>query len=75
MIPFYELEIADRKTDKLRSSAQQIIAANQAEEPGTLVYNVYISEDEKLLTFWETHANNDAHAVLFGAFCSGSCVG
>ena len=48
---FYELEIADRKTDKLRSSAQQIIAANQAEEPGILVYNVYISEDEKLLTF------------------------
>jgi len=72
---FYELEIADRKTDKLRSSAQQIIAANQAEEPGILVYNVYISEDEKLLTFWETHANNDALRFYSARFASGSCVG
>ena len=37
---FYELEIADRMTDKLRSIAQQVIAANQAEAPGTPVYNV-----------------------------------
>jgi quinol monooxygenase YgiN len=72
---FYELEIADRMTDKLRSIAQQVIAANQAAEPGTLVYNVYISEDEKLLTFWETHANNDAMQFHSERFARGSFVG
>ena len=72
---FYELEIAGRMTDKLRSIAQQVIAANQAEAPGTPVYNVYISENQKLLTFWETHANNDALRFYSARFASGSCVG
>ena len=72
---FYELEIAGRMTDKLRSIAQQVIAANQAEAPGTPVYNVYISENQKLLTFWETHANNDAMQFHSERFARGSFVG
>jgi len=62
-------------TDKLRSIPQQVIAANQAEAPGTPVYNVYISENQKLLTFWETHANNDAMQFHSERFARGSFVG
>ena len=62
---FYELEIKDGKADELREIAKQMVAFNDEGEPETLVYDVYISEDEKLLTFWETHANSDA--LLFHA--------
>ena len=72
---FYGLEIADDKADALRGSAQQIIAADQAKEPGILLYNVYFSEDEKLHTFWDTHANNDAMRFYSERFTNGRYVG
>ncbi|MDG1907425.1 MAG: hypothetical protein P8I81_01005, partial [Pseudomonadales bacterium] len=48
---FYELEIKEGKADELREIAKQMVAFNDEGEPDTLVYDVYISEDEKLLTF------------------------
>ena len=72
---FYGLEIADDKADALRGSAQQIIAADRAKEPGILLYNVYFSEDEKLHIFWDTHANNDAMRFYSERFANGRYVG
>jgi hypothetical protein len=54
---------------------KQMVAFNHEGEPETLVYNVYISEDEKLLTYWETHASNDAIMFHADRFANGSYVG
>ena len=72
---FYELEINDGKADEVREIAKQMVAFNHEGEPETLVYNVYISEDEKLLTYWETHASNDAIMFHADRFANGSYVG
>ena len=72
---FYELEIKDGKADELREIAKQMVAFNDEGEPETLVYDVYISEDEKLLTFWETHANSDALLFHADRFATGQFVG
>ena len=52
-----------------------MVAANQAKEPDTLGYNAYLSEDEKRLTFWETHANNDTVRFHSERFANGRYVG
>lgn len=71
---FYELQVADGKSEELREIATQMAYFNRQGEPGTLVYNIYLSEDEKLLTYWETHA--DSEAMLFHAdrFASGEFI-
>lgn len=71
---FYELQVADGKSEELRDIAKQMVDRNQKEEPQTLVYNIYLSEDEKLLTYWETHA--DSKAMLFHAdrFATGEFI-
>lgn len=70
-----ELEIKDGKAEELREIAKQMVAFNDEGEPETLVYDVYISEDEKLLTFWETHANSDALLFHADRFATGQFVG
>jgi quinol monooxygenase YgiN len=71
---FYELQVADGKADELREIAAQMVTFNRQGEPGTLVYNIYLSEDQKLLTYWETHA--DSEAMLFHAerFATGEFI-
>ena len=71
---FYELEILDGKSEELREIAQQMVAFNEQGEPGTLVYNVYISEDGKLLTFLETWADSSAGIFHAERFASGKFV-
>ena len=61
---FYELQVAAGKADELREIAAQMVAFNRQGEPGTLVYNIYLSEDQKLLTYWETHADSEAYAAF-----------
>jgi hypothetical protein len=48
---------------------------NATEEPGTLVYNVYLNDDETLFTYLETY--NDTETGLFHAkrFAEGEYVG
>lgn len=72
---FYELQVTAGKADELREIAAQMVAFNRQGEPGTLVYNIYLSEDQKLLTYWETHA--DSEAMLFHAerFATGEFIG
>ena len=72
---FYELEIIDGKADEVREIAKQMVSFNHEGEPETLVYNVYISADEKLLTYWETHASNEAIMFHADRFANGSYVG
>ena len=65
---FYELEVLNGKAEELREIARQMVAFNEQGEPETLVYNVYMSEDEKLFTFLETWADSSAgifHAERF----------
>ena len=72
---FLELPILPGKADELREIARKMVAMNNAEEPGTLVYNVYINPDETLFTYLETYA--DSEACLFHAkrFSEGVYVG
>lgn len=72
---FYELEINDGQANEVREIVKQMVAFNYEGEPETLVYNVYISADEKLLTYWETHASNDAIMFHADRFANGSYVG
>ncbi len=72
---FYELEIIPGKADELLDIARQMVAFNDAGEPNTQVYNVYITDDQTLLTYWETHA--DSAAMLYHAerFANGDFIG
>ena len=72
---FYELEIIPGKADELLDIARQMVAFNDAGEPNTQVYNVYINDDQTLLTYWETHA--DSAAMLYHAerFANGDFIG
>jgi quinol monooxygenase YgiN len=72
---FYELEIVPGKADELREIVAAMVAFNEEGEPDARVYSVYISSDNKLLTFWETHADNAAMMFHAERFANGSFVG
>ena len=71
---FYELEVLDGKAAELREIARQMVEFNEEGEPETLVYNVYMSEDGKLLTFLETWANSSAGIFHAERFATGKFV-
>ena len=72
---FYELQIAPGKANELRDIVAAMVAYNEEGEPDARVYSVYISSDEKLLTFWETHADNAAMMFHAERFANGNFVG
>ena len=72
---FYELNVKPGKATELRAIASKMVAMNASEEPGTLVYNVYINDDETLFTFLETFSDS-AHGIFHaGRFAEGEYVG
>ena len=71
---FYELEVLNGKAEELREIARQMVAFNERGEPETLVYNVYMSEDEKLFTFLETWADSSAGIFHAERFATGEFV-
>ena len=71
---FYELEVLDGKSEELCEIAQQMVAFNEQGEPETLVYNVYLSEDKKLITFLETWADSSAGIFHAERFATGKFV-
>ena len=71
---FYELEVLSGKAGELREIARKMVASNEQDEPKTLIYNVYISEDEKLLTFLETWADSSAGLFHAERFATGEFV-
>ena len=72
---FYELNVLPGRADELKEIASKMVSMNAAEEPGTLVYNVYLNDDETLFTYLETY--NDTETGLFHAkrFAEGEYVG
>ena len=56
----YELNVLDGKAEELRRIAKEMVAFNSQGEPGTIVYNVYMSEGETKFTFLETFADSDS---------------
>ena len=71
---FYELEVLEGKADELRDIARQMVAFNKQGEPETLVYNVYMSEDDKVFTFLETWADSAAGIFHADRFAKGDFV-
>ena len=61
----YELTINPGSAEELRNIAKQMTAVNSIGEPDTLLYDVYINEENSLLTFW--HTQKDSDALLFHA--------
>ena len=72
---YYELNVLPGKADELKAIASKMVNMNAAEELGTLVYNVYLDEDETLFTYLET--DSDAETGLFHVkrFVAGEYVG
>ena len=56
----FEAEIIEGKSDDVSALLYRMVAFNQPDEPQTLVYRAYISEDRQRLTFMETYSNTDA---------------
>lgn len=61
-----EFSIKDGKVDEFKSKAEGYIAAVKANEPGTLGYQWYLSEDGKRCLIQETFASSDALLTHLG---------
>jgi quinol monooxygenase YgiN len=72
---FYELPILPGKARELREIARKMVAMNDAEEPGTLVYNVYINPEETLFTYLETYLDSETGLFHAKRFAEGVYVG
>ena len=55
----YELNVLPDKADELKEIASKMVSMNATEEPGTLVYNVYLNDDETLFTYLETYNDTE----------------
>lgn len=72
---FYELKIKPGKANELKEIANQMVAMNEIEEPGTLVYNVYINSKETLFTYLETYTDSDTGLFHCKRFAEGNFIG
>ena len=68
----WELNIKPGKADELRSIARDLVAFIKSGEPRTVACNVYINEDESLISFKDTFADGDAFIVHSENFASSS---
>ena len=71
----YELKVLPGKAGELKEIASKMVSMNASEEPGTLVYNVYMSDDETLFTYLETYSNADTGLFHAKRFAEGNFVG
>lgn len=65
----FELTIKDGAEADLRALAAEMSAATERNEPGTLDYEWYVSDDGRHLYLWERYADADAamlHTATFG---------
>ena len=70
----YELKVLDGKAEELRRIAKEMVAFNRQGEPGTIVYNVYMNEEETKFTFLETFAESDSGLFHAARFAKGSFI-
>lgn len=64
-----EMTIQDGKRDAVQPLIDEMVAATQANEPGALTYEYYLTDDQTRCTVLERYANNDAamaHLQNFG---------
>lgn len=66
----WELNINLGKADELRSIANDLVAFIKSGEPRTIACNVYINEEESLISFKDTFADGDAFIVHSENFAS-----
>ena len=59
----FEADIVPGKSDDVSALVHRMVAFNQADEPETLIYKAFLSEDSKRLTFMETYS--DTGGMLF----------
>ena len=59
----FEADIAEGALSEVQALMTRMVAFNEPDEPETLVYRAFISEDGKRITFMETYS--DTAAMLF----------
>ena len=59
----FEADIAEGALSEVQDLMTRMVAFNEPDEPETLVYRAFISEDGKRITFMETYS--DTAAMLF----------
>ena len=71
---FYELNILPGKEDELKEIVKEMVASNANEEPGTIVYNVYINPESTLLTYLETYSDSETGLFHCKRFADGEFI-
>ena len=56
----FEADIAEGALSEVRELLARMVALTEPDEPGTLIYRAFISEDGKRITFMETYSNTAA---------------
>lgn len=64
----FELTINDGRDSDFRALAAEMAAATERNEPGTLDYEWYVSDDGRDLHLFERYANADAAMIHMGTF-------
>lgn len=63
-----EMNIIDGQSDRCQALVEEMVAATQADEPGALHYEYYISADRSTCTVLERYADNAAIMAHLGNF-------
>ncbi len=63
-----EFNVKDGERDSLQSLMNEMVSATRANEPGTLNYEWFISEDGKSCHIYERYADSAATMVHLGTF-------
>ena len=63
-----QCKINDDQLENLKELMVEMVNATQADEPGALIYEWYISADEKYCHFYECYADSAAALVHLGNF-------
>ena len=59
----FEAPIREGQQEAVRDLVARMVAFSQADESETVLYRVFIREDERILTFIEAYTNSDAMRV------------
>lgn len=62
------LSVIDGKLDDAKALMDEMVAATEADEPGALAYEWFLSEDGSTCHLYERYADSDATMVHMGNF-------
>lgn len=68
------VDVKEGKLDDFRALIEEMVRATEQDEPGTLVYEYFLSEDERSVHIYERYADSGAvmaHMGNFGAKFAG----